>query len=158
MLGNEEYASAYASVSFDLYSPDVTTTTTTDPDIWLTMAQIALISSIGVFGGLIVGLMVYRSRRRKRLRIAEIDTELVREIDNTLNTLLALVIVAMITYGSISAAYVSTVEGEHEVGLLNYPIWPGRIALAIGLFTLCLQYVVDILNGFFSYLRKGEVE
>jgi subtilisin family serine protease len=89
MLGNEDYASAYASVSFDLYSPDVTTTTTTDPDIWLTMAQIALISSVGVFGGLIIGLMLYRSRRGKRLRIAEIDTELVREIDNTLNTLLA---------------------------------------------------------------------
>ncbi|MFX1602585.1 MAG: S8 family serine peptidase [Promethearchaeota archaeon] len=89
MLGNEDYATSYASVSFDLYSPDVTTTTTTGPDGWLTMAQIALISSVGIFGGLIVGLMIYRSRRRKRLRIAEIDTELVREIDNTLNTLLA---------------------------------------------------------------------
>jgi len=72
----------------------------------------------------------------------------------TLNTLLALVIMAMITYGSIAAAYVSTIEGEHEVGLLNYPVWPGRIALAIGLFTLCLQYVADIYNGFLSLLKK----
>ena len=75
-----------------------------------------------------------------------------------LNTLLALVIAAMITYGSFSAAYVSTIEGEHEVGLLNYPVWPGRIALAVGLFMLCLQYVVDILKGFSSYLKKEEVE
>jgi len=88
MLGNEDYATAYASVSFDLYLPDVTTTTT-GPDIGLTMAQIALMSSVGIFGGLIVGLMSYRSRRRKRLRIVDIDTQLVREIDNTLNTLLA---------------------------------------------------------------------
>jgi TRAP-type C4-dicarboxylate transport system permease small subunit len=76
----------------------------------------------------------------------------------TLNTLLALVIMAMITYGSIAAAYVSTIEGEHEVGLLNYPVWPGRIALAIGLFTLCLQYVADIYNGFLSLLKKKEIE
>ncbi|MHA2378955.1 MAG: S8 family serine peptidase [Candidatus Thorarchaeota archaeon] len=88
MLGGEEYANAYASVSFDLYLPDITTTTT-DPDNWLTMAQIALISSVGIFGSLVIGLILYRSRRGKRLRIVEIDTELVREIDNTLNTLLA---------------------------------------------------------------------
>ena len=76
----------------------------------------------------------------------------------SLGTLLALVIMAMITYGSISAAYTSTVEGEHEVGLLNYPVWPGRIALAFGLFTLCLQYVVGIINGFLFLLKKGEVD
>lgn len=75
----------------------------------------------------------------------------------TLNTLLALVIITMITYGAISTAYVSTIEGEHEVGLLNYPIWPGRIALALGLFMLCMQYIVDILNSLYSYFKKEEV-
>ncbi|MFW9799750.1 MAG: hypothetical protein ACFFD9_04905, partial [Candidatus Thorarchaeota archaeon] len=88
ILGGEDYATTYASVTFELFEPDITTTTTTN-GFPLTMAQIALISSVGVFSGLVIGLLLYRSRRRKRMRIIEIDPELVREIDNTLNTLLA---------------------------------------------------------------------
>jgi TRAP-type C4-dicarboxylate transport system permease small subunit len=68
-----------------------------------------------------------------------------------IEALLALVIVGMITYGAVTEAYFSTVEGEHEVGLLNYPVWPSRIAMALGLFMLCMQYVVDILHGLVSY-------
>ncbi|MFQ5832487.1 MAG: S8 family serine peptidase [Candidatus Thorarchaeota archaeon] len=88
ILGGEDYATTYASVTFELFEPDITTTTTTD-GFPLTMAQIALISTVSVFSGLVIGLLLYRSRRRKRMRIIEIDAELVREIDNTLNTLLA---------------------------------------------------------------------
>lgn len=74
-----------------------------------------------------------------------------------LNTTLALVIIALITYGAIKTAYIATVEGEYEVGLLNYPIWPGRIAMAVGLLVLCFQYVSDIVSGVVSYLKGGEV-
>ena len=74
-----------------------------------------------------------------------------------LNTTLALVIVALITYGAIKSAYISTAEGGYEVGLLNYPIWTGRIAMAMGLFVLCFQYVSDIASGVVSYFKGGKV-
>ncbi|MFW9869490.1 MAG: S8 family serine peptidase [Candidatus Thorarchaeota archaeon] len=88
ILGSEDYAMTYACVTFYLYEVPPPTGPP-PPPVWLTMAQIAFISSIGIFGSLI-GLLVYNRRRmKKRLRIPEIQPELVREIDNTLNTLLA---------------------------------------------------------------------
>ncbi|MHA2077257.1 MAG: S8 family serine peptidase [Candidatus Thorarchaeota archaeon] len=88
ILGDENYAMTYASVTFYLYTnppppPPVI------PPTGLTMAQIALITSVGSFGGLIGFLMYNRRRMKKRLRIPEIQPDLVREIDNTLSTLLA---------------------------------------------------------------------
>lgn len=88
VLGDENYAMTYASVYFYLY--EVPPPTTPESDIaWLTMPQLAFVTSIGIFGSLI-GLLLYnRKRMRKRLRILEIDVDLGREIDNTLNSLLA---------------------------------------------------------------------
>ncbi|MFW9795204.1 MAG: hypothetical protein ACFFEE_12925, partial [Candidatus Thorarchaeota archaeon] len=88
IVGDENYAMTYASVSFYLYE-NPPPTDPPPPPVWLTMAQIALITSVGIFGS-VIGLLVYNRRRMKRrLRIPEIQPELVREIDNTLNTLLA---------------------------------------------------------------------
>ncbi|MFW9769213.1 MAG: hypothetical protein ACFFEM_10365, partial [Candidatus Thorarchaeota archaeon] len=88
ILGDENYAMTYASVTFYLYKNPPPTNPET-PSIGLTMAQVALISSVGIFGGLI-GLLVYNRRRmKKRLRIPEIQSDLIMEIDTTLNTLLA---------------------------------------------------------------------
>jgi hypothetical protein len=88
ILGSEDYAMTYASVSFYMY--EVEPPTTTPPPITLlTMAELALITSFAIFGGLIVFLVWNRRRMKKRLRIPEIDDELVREIDNTLSALLA---------------------------------------------------------------------
>jgi subtilisin family serine protease len=88
VLGDENYAMTYASVTFYLY--DVPVPTTPPPVIFgLTMPQVALITSVGVFGGMIVGLVYNRRRMKKRLRIPEVDPDLVMEIDSTLNMLLA---------------------------------------------------------------------
>ncbi|MFW9974604.1 MAG: S8 family serine peptidase [Candidatus Thorarchaeota archaeon] len=88
ILGDEDYAMTYASVSFYLY--EVTPTPPTEPTTqFLTMAELALLTSLGIFGGLIGYLVWNRRRMRRRLRIPEIDTDLVREIDNTLMALLA---------------------------------------------------------------------
>jgi hypothetical protein len=88
ILGDENYAMTFASVTFYLYK-NPTPTEPVIPGPGLTMAQVALITSVGIFGGLI-GLLGYNRRRmRRRLRIPEIQPELVRDIDNTLNTLLA---------------------------------------------------------------------
>jgi subtilisin family serine protease len=88
VLGDKNYAMTYASVYFFLYEQPPPP----PPNggfAWLTMPQVAFITSIGIFGILIGGLMYNRRRMRKRLRIPEIDSDLRNEIDNTLNTLLA---------------------------------------------------------------------
>lgn len=88
VLGDENYAMTYASVYFFLY--DVPPPPPPDGGfVWLTMPQVAFITSISVFGTLIGGLLYNRRRMRKRLRIPEIDEDLRHEIDNTLNMLLA---------------------------------------------------------------------
>lgn len=88
IIGDENYAMTYASVSFDVYSPSVEPGPG-EPFIWLTMSQLALVTSVGIFGSLMVGLVYNRKRMKRRLRIPEIDTELSRDIDSTLNGLLA---------------------------------------------------------------------
>lgn len=88
IIGEKDYANTYAGITFELYDPNVTPTTP-GPGFLLTLAQVAMITSVGIFFSLIAGLFYNRRRQRKRMRIVEIDTELVREIDNTLNTLLA---------------------------------------------------------------------
>jgi subtilisin family serine protease len=88
ILREKEYAGTYASISFEFYKPPPTNGTTTEPGI-LSLAQVAFISAIGGFGALMVGLAWNRRKRSKTYRIPELDAQLVQNIDNALNTLLA---------------------------------------------------------------------
>jgi hypothetical protein len=89
IIVDEQYANTYASVSFYLYLPDQPTPTI-PPVPFITMLQAALISSVGIFSALIIGLLINRRRRSQRYRIPELNTELVMDIDNTFNMLMAL--------------------------------------------------------------------
>jgi hypothetical protein len=88
IIGDENYAMTYASVSFYLFEVEPTTPPP-PPFVFLTMAELAVLTSLGIFGALIGYLVWNRRRMRKRLRIPEIEPELIREIDNTLSALLA---------------------------------------------------------------------
>jgi len=88
VLGDEEYAMTYASVIFYMYEVE-NPPPPPPPFSLLTMAQLALITSVSIFGGLIGYLGWNRRRMRKRLRIPEIEPDLIREVDNTLSALLA---------------------------------------------------------------------
>ncbi len=43
-------------------------------------------------------------------------------------------------------AYSSTIVGEQRYGLIPFPVWPARIFLCLGLFLLCLQLSLDIVD------------
>lgn len=88
ILGGEDYANTYAGIGFELYEPSATTGIQ-PPFRLLTMAQIAFLAAGGIFGSLILSLVYNRRAKRKKMRIIEIEPEIVREIDNTLNALLA---------------------------------------------------------------------
>lgn len=65
---------------------------------------------------------------------------------DVLESLLALVIVGFVTYGSTAWAYNSVLTGQYEIGSVRYPVWVGRIAVSFGCLALCAQYVVDIIQ------------
>ena len=84
----EEYAGTYASITFELYSVPPTNGTN-GPEPLLTLVQLALVTSAAIFGLMFIALLYNRYRRRKRMRIPELDVDLTQQIDNTLNLLQA---------------------------------------------------------------------
>jgi len=88
VMRTEEYAGTFASISFELYLV-TTTLPTSETEALLTLPQVALITSGSVFALSISMLGLNRYRRRKRMRIPEVNPEMAREIDNSLNNLLA---------------------------------------------------------------------
>jgi subtilisin family serine protease len=84
----EKYAGTYASVTFELYSLPPTNGTA-GPEPLHTLVQLAIATSGGIFGFMLIALMYNRYRRRRRMRIPELDANLTQQIDNTLNLLQA---------------------------------------------------------------------
>ncbi len=65
------------------------------------------------------------------------------------------VIIAMLSYGGFKVAYKSFVTREAMSGIINFPVWPGRYAVAVGLLLLLAQYPVDIINYYRQY-KEGK--
>ncbi|MCF2136657.1 MAG: S8 family serine peptidase [Candidatus Thorarchaeota archaeon] len=88
ILKTEKYAGTFASISFWFYKPPSSNATTAGGSL-LTLPQVAYLTAFGVFGSTFVALIWNRFRRKRRLKIPELDQTLVDDIDNTLNMLLA---------------------------------------------------------------------
>jgi len=63
-----------------------------------------------------------------------------------LTTLLSLLFIAMVAWLTCRSAWMSTLQGESSFGIVRFPIWPSRIAVALGLVLLGLQLAVDLLR------------
>ena len=68
--------------------------------------------------------------------------------------LLAVVVMSFVTYGCIDVAITQTIEGEYEMGLVNFPIWPGRIVIALSFVLLTIQFALHMVESFRLALRK----
>jgi hypothetical protein len=55
---------------------------------------------------------------------------------------------------AVPRAWGSYLTGEYREGLIKFPIWPARWALAIGILILCLQLARD----FYSTISSNEYE
>lgn len=88
ILKTEEYAGTFASISFEFYRPSHTNNTPTGGPLF-TMPQMAFLTFTGVFGSTLLALVWNRRRRRRRLKVPEIDRTLAEDIDNTLNMMRA---------------------------------------------------------------------
>ncbi len=69
-----------------------------------------------------------------------------------------LIIIAMLSYGCFNVAQRSFMTRETLSGIINYPVWPGRYAVAFGLLLLVLQYPVDIFNYFKTYQQGKKLK
>ncbi|SDS14387.1 TRAP transporter small permease [Agrococcus carbonis] len=58
------------------------------------------------------------------------------------------VVVATMAIVSVEAALVSFQTGEYRFGLAHVPIWPARVALAIGLVLFVFEYIRSSLERF----------
>lgn len=74
---------------------------------------------------------------------------------DTLNLLLATLIIGVITYVSFPRAWKSFQLGEHSTdSLLAVPLWPAKFAVAIGFALLCAQYFADLVSNIMPLLSR----
>ena len=101
----------------------------------------------------------YAQKRKRHINV-ELFSHLLpsktRLFTELVQLLLACGVIFLVSYESIIIAYNSTIESEVEAGIMNFPLWPGRIAMAVGLSMLGLQYLMDAAEVFLNLLRAGK--
>ncbi|MEZ5653927.1 MAG: TRAP transporter small permease [Burkholderiaceae bacterium] len=65
---------------------------------------------------------------------------------------LSLVFVLAVGWLAVGSAWESTLRGEASFGIVQFPIWPSRIAVALGFTLLALQLAVDICRAWLGDL------
>ncbi|MGE0314003.1 MAG: TRAP transporter small permease subunit [Lautropia sp.] len=68
---------------------------------------------------------------------------------------LSLLFVLAVAWLTIASAWQSTLRGESSFGIVQFPIWPSRIAVAFGFSLLGVQLVVDIVRAWYGVLPQG---
>lgn len=71
-----------------------------------------------------------------------------RGLVTLLTSLLALGLIGALTWVSGVRAWHSWEMKEASQGIIDFPRYPARIALAVGCFFLCLQLIADIVRAF----------
>ena len=71
-----------------------------------------------------------------------------RFLTDSLQDILSAILYALISYFGWLSALRSFSEGEYASGLINFPIWPARFALAIGATLMVLQCINGLALNF----------
>ena len=69
--------------------------------------------------------------------------------------ILSIVGVGLLALMSTENAIASVQRGESSFGVIAFPIWPGRVAVAVGLWLLCLQFFLDLLRAALGRAREN---
>ena len=70
---------------------------------------------------------------------------------NILAWIIGLITFFSITIFGLEQAFLSTLHNEVKWGVVKFPIWPGRIVLAVGALMLSAQFLMDILAEMRSF-------
>lgn len=109
-----------------------------------TLEMVRTLLVVVVFGGVAyaqaekihVRVSVLLDRARGRARLA----------GELLAVGLGLLVMGAIAYGATREGIRATLMGEATMGLVSFPMWPSRLALAAGLIILSLQYAADFIH------------
>ena len=67
---------------------------------------------------------------------------------------LAVIMLIVMAVSTIQQAYHSALVGEYRFGLVQVPLWPAKVAIAVGL----VVYVVEFIRGYFMNAERFVVE
>lgn len=124
------------------------------PDIIMRKFFSATIPGASEANVLLLVIMVYvglasAQARSAHFRVTLLTDRLPAGVARSLQALM--LILAICGFGLLAAmttenAIASFRRGESSFGVIAFPLWPGRIAVAAGLWLLCLQFLLDLLR------------
>ena len=98
----------------------------------------------------------YAQHERRHIRVELVVRRLPefwRKLSDVLQFGLATILFGLIArFGWLSALHSFNV-GEYSTGLINFPLWPARFALAIGVTLMTIQCLFDLLGVYFKPFR-----
>jgi TRAP-type C4-dicarboxylate transport system permease small subunit len=86
-----------------------------------------------------INILFNRFSERTRIRL------------NILAWVIGFITFLSITIFGLEQAFLSTLQNEVKWGVVKFPIWPGRIILAVGALMLSIQCFMDIFDEFRSF-------
>ena len=103
----------------------------------------------------------YAQQRKRHIRVELLVRRLPdiwRKLADILQYALAMILFGLIARFGWAAALHSFNVGEYSTGLINFPLWPARFCLAIGVTLMTVQCLFDMLGVVFSRFRIEEDE
>lgn len=94
--------------------------------------------------------MAFAQRQGRHIRVTiflEMMPDRIRRGIDILNAVLNLSLFALVAWFGWVAGIKSTLIGEFTSGLIPFPVWPAKLALAAGASLMTLQSLLDILVG-----------
>lgn len=101
----------------------------------------------------------YAQHERRHIRVELLVRRLPafgRKLTDVIQYALATILFGLIArYGWAAAIHAFNV-GEYSTGLINFPLWPARFALAIGVTLMTIQCFFDMLGVFSHHFRVDD--
>ena len=136
------FAAACGAAMMMLISMDVFNRVATGSSIRGAFEAVEMLLVLMVFLGI-----AYAERSGAHVRVRLFTARMpprIAEMTRLFGNLIALGIVAFMAYQTGLAAQRSVASGEFRMGLVSFPIWPGRIAVATGLALLTLEFGLTV--------------
>ena len=94
--------------------------------------------------------------RRRHIRVEIVVNALpppLRRAAEAFSVLCSIALFALIAWFGWKSGLHATSVGEYSSGLINYPVWPARLILAVGATLMTVQCLFDLLGLFVERLR-----
>jgi len=108
--------------------------------------------------GAVFPAAAYVQQIRGHVRVDILIDRLKGSLRNTFEIatlLLAFVSFAIMFWQAGKLAWSAWVTGDHDMGLIEYPFWPPKTVMTIGIALLCLRFITDMKNHLAALRRES---